>query len=496
VGLSLLLATSHALADDWLQSGYDAAHRGFNPFEQTLGVASVGSMVKIGTVALAEYVAGSAVVLSGVGTPNGTQDLLFLTSRNGTLFALNAGSLRTVWSHSTEGGAWDLASSPAIDPDRRFVYAFGADGKVHKYSVVDGAESLDQGWPQLVTLKPEVEHGASGLTIGITVEGKRYLYAVVDGYMGDGGDYQGHLTTIDLDSGEQHVFNTLCSDVPVHFINGGAPGINDCESKRSGIWGRPGATFDAETDRVYVATGNGRFDAVLGGFDWGDSVLALPANGSAALGLPLDSYTPSNYQDLEDHDIDLGSGSVAVIGNVPGSDGGRLGVILGKDTIVRLLSLDDLSGAGAPRNVGGELQQIGGNSVCKCSMPQPSVWNAPNGSVWVYVIANRLDAYEVVVDSGTPRLEARWHADISAYPSYVASPVVANGVVYFADHRALAYDAITGKMLWQYETDETGTRSSPTVVNGRLYVVRNGGVDAFAPNAIMADGFDVGVAVF
>ena len=487
-GLSLLDAS--AMAGDWLQSGYDAAHRGFNPDERALGAHNVGSMVLAVSGATPETVSGSAVVASGISTPDGPRDFLFLTSGAGTLLAFDAGSLRLVWSRTTEGKG-RLDASPVIDPDRRFVYGSGSDGKVHKYAIVDGAESFDQGWPQLVTLKPEVEHAASGLTIGITSQGKRYLYAVIDGYMGDGGDYQGHLTTIDLDTGEQTVFNALCSDVPVHFINGGAPGINDCASRRAAIWGRPGATFDADTGRVYVVTANGPFDAHLGGFNWGDSVLALAANGAGEGGVPLDSYTPVNFQALEDGDVDLGSGSVALVGNVPGSSVGPLGIVVGKDVMPRLLSLDDLSGAGGPRNIGGELQILGSGFVCKCSMPQPAIWTAPDGSVWAYVIGSGLDAYQVVVDDGKPSLMQRWHTDVWAYPSFAASPVVANGIVYLVDGRAVALDALTGDILWQYTgAADPARRSSPIVVNGRLYVVRDHAIDAFAPETILSDGFE------
>jgi hypothetical protein len=305
------------------------------------------------------------------------------------------------------------------------------------------------------------------------------------------------VTTIDLDTGEQTVFNALCSDVPVHFINGGAPGINDCASTRAAIWGRPGATFDADNGRVYVVTGNGPFDAQLGGFNWGDSVLALAPNGAGAAGVPLDSYTPEEFQSLEDNDIDLGSGSLAVLGSVPDSDVGRLGVVVGKDAMPRLLSLDNLSGMGGPRNVGGELQTLGGGYVCKCSMPQPATWTAPDGSAWIYVIASGLDAYRVIVDGGQPRLEWRWHADVWAYPSFASSPTVANGVVYLVDGRALALDALSGEILWQYASDvEPARRSSPVVVNGRLYVIRDNSVEAFAPDGILDDGFDGDSASF
>ncbi len=62
----------------------------------------------------------------------------------------------------------------------------------------------------------------------------------------------------------------------------------------------PDATYDAGTDRVYITTGNGLFNANTGGNNWGDSVLALKPDGTGAGGgLPVDSYTPTNYAALK-----------------------------------------------------------------------------------------------------------------------------------------------------------------------------------------------------
>ncbi len=66
--------------------------------------------------------------------------------------------------------------------------------------------------------------------------------------------------TINLSNGTQKVFNTLCSDQLVHFLN--SPGTPDCPFRRSGIWARNGVTYDDVTDRVYFATGNGQFDVL------------------------------------------------------------------------------------------------------------------------------------------------------------------------------------------------------------------------------------------
>jgi len=50
-------------------------------------------------------------------------------------------------------GRRQTTSTPAVDPSNQFVYAYGLDGKVHKYAVGNGAETIGGGWPQVATLK-------------------------------------------------------------------------------------------------------------------------------------------------------------------------------------------------------------------------------------------------------------------------------------------------------------------------------------------------------
>ena len=79
--------------------------------------------------------------------------------------------------------------------------------------------------------------------------------------------------------------------------------------------GVPGTIYDAATNRIYVASGNGLFDAnMTGDFEWGDSVLALNPDGTGSgFGMPVDSYTPSNYGTLYGNDTDLGSTAPAIL---------------------------------------------------------------------------------------------------------------------------------------------------------------------------------------
>lgn len=517
-----------AYATNWLQFGYDEAHSGFNS-------ADHGYSTPTGNEILYHYAlptgADSApIYVGGVATSAGTKNLLFVVSKNGTLFAVDADSktLSVVWSKQPTGTGTLTTGSPAIDPGLQFVYAYGVDGKVHKYQIGDGTETTTSCaantydcWPEVSTLKPDgqSEKGASSLAIATTSDGN-YLYSVTDGYIGDGGDYQGHITTINLSSGAQTVFNTECSDLTIHFVKNGKtsqPSQTDCSSVQNGIWGRPGAIYDAGTDRVFIATGNGPFDptnAANKGIDWGDTVLAVHHNGTGGSGgNPVDSYTPSTFANLKGTDADLGSNSLAIIPAPQGSTYAHLGVIAGKDGCVRLIRTDNMSGSGAPGHTGGSLQSIpldntttqancddsstsgGSDDHAGEIRAQPAVWvNPEDSSTWVYVAntGSTLAAYEIVVTGGMPSLTQRWTANSGT------SPVVANGTLfYMSSGHLLALDAVTGSSLLQSGSPWLSTAfsgphwQSPIVVDGRLYLVDNNStLWAFALDGIFKGKFD------
>ncbi|MCU1349448.1 MAG: hypothetical protein JWO56_2478, partial [Acidobacteria bacterium] len=360
---------------------------------------------------------------------------------------------------------------------------YALDGYVHKYWLRDGLEVVGNGWPELITRKGQVEKGSSALTIVTAKNGRSYLYAAIAAYPepGDDGDYQGHVVSIDLDTGEQNIFNAACSDKAFHFVENGDD-TNDCGNRQSGIWARNGVTYDSETDRVFVTAGNGVYDADRGGFNWGTSIVALRPDGSLDGGTPLDSYTPTNHQDLTDQDLDLSSASVAILPRAPGSHLPPLGVQGGKDWLLRLLNLNDLSGRGGPRHLGGELQIIkvgqGGEVI-----PRPATWLDPDSNQpWIFVATSLgISAYSLIVDEdGQPSLVERWRRKDAG-----SSPIIANGILYYAGNNSIrALDPLTGEQLWQNRTIARIHWASPIMVNGTLYVADTSGfVTAFAIDA-------------
>jgi outer membrane protein assembly factor BamB len=464
----------------WPQFGYDAGHRSQNAQERTINVGNAGGLHPLWRVSLNPFVDGSPAYASPVPVAGEIKGLVIVTSRGGDLIAFDVANGAQVWKVTFGPGSCRInngaticytTSSPVVDMRRGFAYTYGLDGYVHRVALATGVEDRTGGWPQLVTTKSYDEKGSSALSMATDRSGATYLYMTTAGYPGDRGDYQGHLVAINLDSGEQRVYNTLCADRPVHFV--ASPGTPDCVEKQSGVWARAGTIYDADNDRLYISSGNGDFTPAS--HHWGDTVMALHPDGTGAnaMGDPLDTYTPANYATLQLLDQDLGSTLPAILPPIPGSRIAHVGLMSGKDAKLRLLDLDNLSGQGVIGRTGGELGGAGGI----INVPQGGVvltqivpWTDPaDGTVWA-IVANNSGTSAVRVEAGadgTPRLGAvRWRIAGAS-----TTPVIANGVLYLQGARTIgAYNPATGARLWSDNTLAAMHWQSPIVVSGRLFV--------------------------
>ena len=92
---------------------------------------------------------------------------------------------------------------------------------------------------------------------------------------------------------------------------------------------------------IYLATGNGTFDADQGLGDYGDSILKLTPKGSE---LPVSDYfTPSDQALLQQEDGDLGSGGVVLLPDSAGSSSHpHLLLLIGKDALFYLVDRDQM----------------------------------------------------------------------------------------------------------------------------------------------------------
>ncbi|GAC1430490.1 MAG: hypothetical protein NVSMB68_02800 [Thermoanaerobaculia bacterium] len=446
---------------DWAQFNDDERHSGSNRGEAGIDPESVSALQLIFQRRLPAVSDGAPALFSN-NSRRRADHLLFFTATNGALIVTNGeGDMR--WQSVPPAGPRWTTSSPVLDPEREYVYSYALDGHVHKYAMSTGDEVVNARWPVLVTRKPAFEKVSSALSIVSARNGSSILYATVAGYPdpGDAGDYQGHVVAIRLGDGSSTAFNALCSQKTTIL------GAGDCASRRAGIWGRSGVVYNEGDESLYVVTSNGPYNANRGGFNWGDSILRLGADLQAAKGKPLDSYTPDEFETLDKADLDLGSSALALAPR-PGQEAFTLGIHAGKDGVIRVVDLQNLSGHGGPGHVGGELLRL--------NLPQggyqfgaPAVWIDDQGSAWLY-FANDLGiaALQLIGSAEKRELVERWRNDSVASDS---SPVVANGVVFVArSGRITALDARSGKELWSDTHIGAIHWQSPIVVNGAVYI--------------------------
>ncbi len=419
---------------DWPTFNRDNARSGSSPDPTGTTAANVSSMRRQ-QVRLEGTVDSAAIYLHGVTVHGVAHDAFFVTTTYGRTIAIDADEGTVLWTYTPPsynalaGTAQITTAAPAADDDRRAIYAASPDGHVQKLAVADGRAE----WSTAITRLASREKIASPLTF---VKGR--IVAVTGGYIGDAPPYQGHVAVLDAATGRlEHVWNSLCSD------RAGLLDPRTCPESDSAIWGRAGAVIDPATGNILVTTGNATWD---GKTNWGDATIELDPSATRIIG----DYTPSDTEELNSTDRDMGSTSPVLLG-------GGLLAQGGKDGLIRLLSLQRMRTAGSHR--GGELQTV----------PTPSgrdLFTAPAVShsgtaTWMFAADNGATAAWSVVNG---RLQQRWKNDNAG-----TSPVVAGGLLYVYNPQGglHIYEPDTGKAIATLDCGN-GHWNSPIVVDGRI----------------------------
>jgi outer membrane protein assembly factor BamB len=365
----------------------------------------------------------------------GTHDVFFVTTTYGKTLAIDADSGKILWRFTPSGyDTWAGSrritnSTPVADPNREFIYAASPDGHIQKLAVADGRAV----WSTAITTLPEREKIASPLNYD-----RGRVIATTGGYIGDAPPYQGHVAILDAASGRLvHVWNSLCSDRH-ELID-----PKSCDESGNAIWGRAGAVIDSTTGDIFVTTGDGKWD---GRTHWGDGVIALDSSATSI----VDNYTPSNTEQLDARDGDLGSTSPALLGGGFIAQGG-------KDGSIRLIQFGRTRGS-TPRR-GGEAQVVSTPSGAGL-FSAPAVSHA-GGKTWLFAADN---GGTVAWNLTGGRLQQVWKNANGG-----TSPVVAGGLlyVYDPDGGLRVYEPETGRQLASLDCGN-GHWNSPIVIDGRI----------------------------
>ena len=296
---------------------------------------------------------------------------------------------------------------------------------------------------------------------------------------GDTPPYHGWLTGFDAKALKPAgVFNTTPNAVTTGPDNLAA----------GGIWQSGGAPASDGQGGLFFTTGNGQFDPAR--MNFGDSILKVSTAGGLAL---ADSFTPFNQAFLQSHDLDLGSGGVIFLPDLPApAPSPRRLVAAGKTGTIYVLDRDNLGKFHAGDD-GQVLQNLPG-SLGSGSFGTPAYFN---NRVYYLGQIDVLKAFDVK-DGKLSDAPVSKATEVFPFPG--ATPSIsanggADGIVWvvqtsrnFATHAILrAYDANDlSKEL--YDSDRNVTRDQlggavkyavPTVADGKVYVGTQTNVTAF-----------------
>jgi hypothetical protein len=420
---------------DWPEFALNPQRTGATADATGITAANAGRLSRR-VVALPGTADNAAIYLHAATVAGAVHDVAIVTTTYGITLAVDADSGRILWRFTPagiaawQGGAQITTASPLAHGG--YVYATSPDGLVHKLTLAGGREA--PGWPVRITPLPEREK----LTASLNIAGGELL-ATTGGYFGDAPPYVGHIAAISMAQGRvDHVFNTLCAN-RTQIID-----PRTCSASDSAILSRSGPVVEAGATRVLIATGNAPYN---GSTNFGDSVIELTLPGLRL----RQAYTPTDQQHLNTGDLDLGSGSPALLP-------GQLALIGGKDRLLRLLDLDDLDGdaPGSAPHTGGEIETLptpGSQELFSApAVLGRRLFIADAGGTAAYVVSGR-------------RLRLSWQNGNAG-----TSPVLAGGLLYVYDMTTggiRVYDPSGGRQVALLPTDP-GHWNSPIVVDGHV----------------------------
>jgi outer membrane protein assembly factor BamB len=295
-----------------------------------------------------------------------------------------------------EGPEYGITGSPVIDPATQTLYVVAKTSvnqqqiyRLHALDVRTGQER--EGWP--VEIRGSVA-GDGGGSVNGQIAFDPFLHLQRAGLLLLNGRviiaFGAHCDfKINRYHGWLFSYNTANPAATPHIFNSTPENsLGAFLEAAGGIWqGGFGPAAD-DAGNIYIETGNGLFNADLGGPNVGDSFVKLSTAGGTLSFTPdpANFYTPNNERELDRQDLDLGSGGAMVIPDQTGTSTPRLVIGAGKDGVIRLLNRDFLGGhngraSSTRRGLDEAVHQF---RLSGFAFGGPAYWEGPSGSTIFY----------------------------------------------------------------------------------------------------------------
>jgi outer membrane protein assembly factor BamB len=443
---------------DWPTFGFDNQRTGFNPEERVLGPQNVRGLHLHWAVDLGGPITAQATALSNVATAAGSRNVIYAATLLGDVYALDAQSSALIWHRklrslptlcsdfAASGYQIGVIGTPTIDRTRNALFVVSGDGKLHSLDIGTGEEQA--GWP--TDFLASSDSPLFNFVYGSPTLFGSSLYLTTASAC-DYPPYHGQVVRVNLESRSAAARWFVDDQI---FPFGG------------GIWGPGGVSVEPDGSAVFAATGN---------------TLALFASASARYGEHIVRLSPDLQVQAAAGPVLSGSdtdfGATPLLYQTRGCPP-QLAVMNKSGALFTYYR--DLIGAGYAQRL--QISNIA-NSAKGDFIGLPAFDPTRNR---LYV-GNPADSNQGTYLHGLIALDAlpncmlylAWQQQVgmNATPSQdnpAISPVVANGVVYYAEGAAsqvAAFDANSGIMLWSTGVlIKGGIFTSPTVVNGQLFV--------------------------
>jgi outer membrane protein assembly factor BamB len=410
---------------DWLTFGHDPQRTGWAREEKTISPENVASFqlswtTQLDNEPLALNALTAPVVVEGIQTPKGARTLVFVAGSSNHFFAIDAQNGTVLWKKTFDSQVLPkdeafylcpnaINATPVIDKERNLIYNIAVDGRLFGMDLVTG----------------DVRFGPFQFVPPFS---KTWSLNLGDGVI--------YTATSQACGGDRSGIYSMRIDDPKHTES---HELLVRQGFGAGIWGRGGPVI-GNNKRVYVVTGDAKFDPASG--DFGDTFLAASPT---SLNL-VDYFTPSNWKDLSKVDLDIPSG-----GHLAFTHKNREFIVGGgKESIVYLLDANSLGGDDHHKplfttpiiaNEAGALEEKG-------IWGAPAAWTDEHGESWVYVTVwgalshyasafpinngptphGCILAFKVITEStGKFVLQPAWISPDFNLPD---PPVIANGVLF------------------------------------------------------------------
>jgi hypothetical protein len=423
---------------------------GYNGDESTIGPANAHRIHKLWSANLGGVMIAQPVEAAGVKVNGALTNLIYEGTEAGDFYAIRATTGRIVWQKNLGSltapcgpfpghvfGVGDAAAISFSSRGRGVVYVLGGDGALHALDLATGAEQT--GWPV-----PGVFNSQEATYGGLNLFDGR-LYAVVADHCDQSTPYSGSVTEI----------NVAKRAITHRFYPAGPPsgGLSG-----GGVWGPAGVSIDPANHDVFTATGN----AITQPENYGYSDAVVELYQSLRV---RSSVSPR----LIGHDLDFGSTPVLFR-----PAGCRFTLAATENKNGALVVYSEGSTLGLSHQ-----QRLQIANVEKPGFTGEPAWDPITNMLYV---ADTSDSISGAFAHGIVALKAArkcsvslaWQQSVGPAVSRGLPPTtVANGVVYYGDGRGdteYAFDAATGRELWQSSAIKGPVLAPATIVNGMLFV--------------------------